>query len=108
MAETLEQRLRRIADTLNVQGSALADLEKGEEASGSNLRNLQKELADLKRAAQSTPQFVSRAQPVVIGTASSSGILTPDVEKAIASRLAGLSSSEDLYKSLGLIRRRYD
>jgi uncharacterized coiled-coil protein SlyX len=103
----LEQRLKELEERLSIQAEEFTSLQKSVEPTESNVRSLKKELSDLKRAVQITPATPSRAQPVVIWTASASGSLPTDVEKAIASRLAGLSSSDDLYKALGLIRKPY-
>jgi chromosome segregation ATPase len=105
---SLEERLEQIAKKLARQAEDLKDLEKGDESSDSDVRNLRKELSDLKRAAQITPQFTSRAAPVLIGTASTSRILPTEIEKAIQNRLAGTIGETDLYKSFGLIRKKYD
>jgi hypothetical protein len=97
MTETLSERLQRIADTLSAQGLALSNLEKGEESSGANLRSLKKELADLK---QITPQYESRARPVIVADVSKSG-LPSGVERAISERLKGNISENALYNALG-------
>jgi hypothetical protein len=97
VTESLEQRLRRLADKLDAQGAAWADLEKGEESSGANLRSLQKELADLK---QITPQHESKARPVIVADVSKSG-LPSDVESAIRERLRGNITENALYHALG-------
>jgi hypothetical protein len=85
---TLEERLKKIEAGLAVHKRGLDDFEKS-------------------KASQSTPQFASRAQPVVVLDVSKSG-LSSEIERAIESRLAGFSSSEDLYRALGLVRKKYD
>jgi hypothetical protein len=103
----LERRLQELSEKLDRQAGEFANLQKSEgPTTDQNLRILQKELSDLKKASQATPRFQSRAQPVIVADMSKSG-LPSDVERAIASRLAGFSSSDDLYKALGLIRKPY-
>jgi hypothetical protein len=102
MVETLEQRLRRIADKLDAQAADLTDIEKADtQSDDSRMRKVQKELADLKKAAQTTPRFESRAQPVVVGDLSKSGILPHEIQKAISDRLKGNISAEELYRRFG-------
>jgi hypothetical protein len=100
MSESLEQKLRRIEATLDSQAAGLADLEKSERPADQNLRILQKELSDLKRTAQVTPQFPSRGQPVVVMDMSKSGLPT-EVSQIISARLKGLVSEDQLFKGLG-------
>jgi hypothetical protein len=99
---TLEDRLKKLEAILDSQAKALAHVEKADTPSeDSRLRQIQKELSDLKRAAQVTPQFSTRAQPIVVGTASSSGILPADVEKSMREVLQGLpGASRRFWKSL--------
>jgi hypothetical protein len=84
-----EERLKKIEAGLTVHKRGLDDLEKS-------------------RAAQTTPAFQSRAQPVVVMDVSKGGILPAEIERAISARLEGTIGENDLYKALGLIRRRYD
>jgi hypothetical protein len=86
---TLEERLKKIEAGLAVHKRGLDDFEK-------------------RNAAQITPAFQSRAVPVVVVDVSKDGILPADIERAISARLEGTIGENDLYKALGLIRRRYD
>jgi hypothetical protein len=104
---SLEQRLQKIAEKLARQGEELVDYMEKSDDRVDALHTLRKELADLKKAAQSTPQFPSRAASNVLGEIGKSG-MPSDFEKGIRDRLAGFISADTLYKIFGLIRRRYD
>jgi hypothetical protein len=97
---SLEQRLQKIAEKLARQGEELVDYMEKSDDRVDALHTLRKELADLKKAAQSTPAFSSRAQPVVVMDMSKSGLPT-EVERAIAARLRNDISENDLYRALG-------
>jgi hypothetical protein len=98
----LEERLKALEATLAVQGKELSAFERSR--TSDKLVRVRKELADPK---QITPQYESRARPVIVADMSKSGLPT-DVERAVSERLKGNISSEQLYKIFGLVRRRYD
>jgi hypothetical protein len=97
----LEERLKRIADKLDAQAGDLADVEKADTPSeDSRLRQIRRELSDLKKAMQITPATPSRAAPVVVMDVSKSGLPT-EVQRAIEARLRNEISENALYHALG-------